>query len=101
MVPFMKTQGEGSSGQASPNYPITYLRRPVNRSASSKGKGILEDTQKDLQEIEAFLQETPLNLQETHKLDKEGSVQQETKKEDPYLREPSPQPILDSYYRFI
>ena len=28
-------------------------------------------------------------------------MQQETKKEDPELREPSPQPNLDSYYRFI
>ena len=28
-------------------------------------------------------------------------MQQETKKEFPKLREPSPQPNLDSYYRFI
>ena len=28
-------------------------------------------------------------------------MKQETKKEDPELREPSPQPNLDSYYRFI
>ena len=28
-------------------------------------------------------------------------MQQETKKDDPELREPSPQPNLDSYYRFI
>jgi len=25
----MKTQGQGSSGQASPKSPITYVRRPV------------------------------------------------------------------------
>jgi len=34
-------------------------------------------------------------------LDKEGSIQQETQKEVPKMREPSPQPKLDSYYRFI
>lgn len=101
MAPLMKTQGEGSPGQASVKYHITYVRRPVTRYALSKGKGILQDTQKDLQEAEAILQETLLNLQDTQKLDKEGSVQQETKKEDPELREPSPQPNLDSYYRFI
>lgn len=28
-------------------------------------------------------------------------MHQETKKEDPKLREPSPQPNLDSYYNFI
>jgi len=34
-------------------------------------------------------------------MDQEGIIQQETKKEDPELREPSLQPNLDSYYRFI
>lgn len=34
-------------------------------------------------------------------MDQEGITQQETKKEDPELREPSPQPNLNSYYRFI
>jgi len=34
-------------------------------------------------------------------LDKEGSLQQETKEEDPKLKKPSPQPKLDSYYSFI
>ena len=55
----------------------------------------------DLQEAEAILQETLLNLHETQKKDQEGITQQETKKEDPEWREPSPQPKLDSYYRFI
>jgi len=90
----MKTQGEGSSGQASPKSPITYVRSPITRFASSKGKGIIQDTQNDLQEAKAI-------LQETQKLDKEGSIQQEIKKEDPELRKPSPQPNLDSCYRFI
>jgi len=31
----------------------------------------------------------------------EGITQQETKKEDPELREPSPQLNLNYYYRFI
>jgi len=34
-------------------------------------------------------------------MEKEWIIQQETKKEDLELREPSPQPNLDSYYRFI
>ena len=34
-------------------------------------------------------------------MDKEGSLQQETKEEDTELKEPSPQPNLDSYYKFI
>jgi len=34
-------------------------------------------------------------------LDEERSKQPETKTEDPELWEPSPQPNLDSYYRFI
>jgi len=34
-------------------------------------------------------------------LDKEESIQQETKEENLELREPSPQPNLDSYYRLI
>jgi len=46
------------------------------------------------------LQDTLLNLQETQKYDKEGSLQQETKEEDPELKEPSPHPNLDSYYMF-
>ena len=36
IAPLLKNQGEGSSGQASPKSPITYVRRPVTRSASSK-----------------------------------------------------------------
>ena len=101
MDPLIKTQGEGSSVQTSPKHPITYKRRHVTRSTSSKGKDIPQDALQDLQEAEAVLQETLLNLQETQKLDKEGSMQEETKREDPELREPSPQPNLDSYYRFI
>jgi len=34
-------------------------------------------------------------------MDQEGITQQETKKEDPDLRVPSPQPNLNSYYTFI
>jgi len=34
-------------------------------------------------------------------MDQEGIMQQEIKMEDPKLREPSPQPNLDSYYRFL
>ena len=34
-------------------------------------------------------------------MDEEGSKQLETRREDPQLREPSAQPNLDSYYRFI
>lgn len=101
MDPVIKTQGEGSSAQTFAKSPITYKRRPVTISTSSKGKDILQDTQQDLQEAEAVLQETLLNLQETQKLDKEGSMHQEIKREDPELREPSPQPNLDSYYKFI
>lgn len=71
----MKNQGEGSSGQASPKSPTTCVRSSVTRYASSKGKGVLQETQKDLQEAEAILQETLLNLQETQKLDKEGIMQ--------------------------
>ena len=101
MAPPIETQEEGSSTKTSPKSSITYVRRPITRSASSKGKCILQDTQHDLQEVEEILEETLLNLQETQISDKEGSMQQETKKEDPKLREPSPQPNLDSYYRFI
>ena len=39
-----KNKGEGSSGQASPKSPITYVRRPITRLASSKGKGLLHET---------------------------------------------------------
>ena len=84
-----------------PKSPITYVRRPITRSTSSKGKAILHDTHQDLREAEIILQETLLNLQETQKLDKEGSLQHETKEEDLELKEPSPQPNLESYYRFI
>lgn len=48
-----------------------------------------------------MLQETLLNLQETQKMNQEGIMKPETKKEDPKLREPSPQSNLGSYYRFI
>jgi len=34
-------------------------------------------------------------------LESEVGEQQETKEEDPETKEPSPQPNLDSYYRFI
>jgi len=33
-------------------------------------------------------------------MDQEGIIQQETKKGEPERTEPSPQPNLDSYYRF-
>ena len=39
----------------SPKSPITYVRRSMTRSTSSKGKAILQDTQQDLQEAEAVL----------------------------------------------
>lgn len=58
----MKNQGEGSSGQASPKSPITYVRRHATRYASSRGKGPLQETQKDLHKVDAILQETMLNL---------------------------------------
>jgi len=45
MDPLIKTQGEGSSGEISPKSHIIYVRRPVTRSVSSKGKYILQDTQ--------------------------------------------------------
>lgn len=96
-----KPKETGSLGQASPKSSITYVRRPMTRLASSKWKEILQDTQQDLQELKAILQETLLNLEETQKLDKEGSMQKQTKKDDPELREPSPQPNLDFYYMFI
>jgi len=70
------------------------LRRPVTWSTSSKGKVILQDTQKDLQEAEEV-------LHESQKIDEEISKKPETKGEDPELEESSPQPKLDSYYRFI
>ena len=77
------------------------MGRLVTRSTSSKGNKILQDTQQDLHEAEAVLQETLLKLQKTQKLDEERSKQPETRKEVPELEEPSPQPNLHSYYRFI
>lgn len=62
----------------SPKSPITYVRRHMTRFTSSNGKAILQDTQQDLQEVEAVVQDTLLNLQETQKLEKEGGQQQET-----------------------
>jgi len=46
----------------SPKSPITYVRRPMTRSTSSKGKAILQDTQQDLHEAEVVLHDTLLNL---------------------------------------
>jgi len=40
-VPLRKKEGEGTSKQASPKSPITYVRRPVTKSTSTKGKGLL------------------------------------------------------------
>ena len=34
-------------------------------------------------------------------MESKGGEQQETKEEDPETKEPSPQPNLDSYHRFI
>ena len=85
----------------SPKSPITYVRRPMTRSTSSKGKAILQDTQQNLQEEKTVLQDTLLNLQEAQKLERKIGEQRETKEEDPETKEPSPQPNLDSYYRFI
>lgn len=65
MPPPMKKKERRSSAQISPESPITYVKMPVTRSTSSKGKEILRDTQQDLHEVEAVLRETLLNLQET------------------------------------
>jgi len=56
---------------SSPKYRVTYVRRPMTRSTSSKGKEILQDTHQNIQEVEVVLQDTLLNLQETQKLEKE------------------------------
>lgn len=85
----------------SPKSLITYVRIPMTRSTSSKGKEILQDTQHYLEEAETILHDTLLNLQETQKLENEGGQQQETKEKDPNLKEPSPQHNLDSCYRFF
>ena len=50
-------------------------------SASSKGKGLLQETQANLQDAAIILQETLSNLQETQKRDQEGITQQETEEE--------------------
>lgn len=48
MTALIKTQEEGYLAQNSPKYLITYVRRPITRSTSSKGKNILQDTQQDI-----------------------------------------------------
>ena len=48
----------------SPKSPITYIRRPSTRSNSLKGKSILQDPQKNLQEVKTILQNPLKKLQE-------------------------------------
>jgi len=44
VVPLGKKEEEETLKQASPKSPITYVRRPVTKLASTKGKGLLHET---------------------------------------------------------
>ena len=103
---------EGTLKSASPKLSITYVRNPITRSTLAKqvketlthfqkGKGLLQETKTNLQEAKTVLQDTLLKLQEAQKLESKVGEQQEAKEEDQKMKEPNPQPNLDSYYQFI
>ena len=54
-----------------------------------------------LQDVEAVLQETLASLKETKRMEGEAATSPQREEEVEHIMEPSPQPSLSSYYKFL